>query len=513
MSTNGRTVNKVFNQDFVIDKRFKIVKELGHGAYGIVCSAKYDDGSSTEGSMVAIKKITNIFSKNILCKRALRELKLLQFFRGHNNITCLYDLDIVYNPATNDFNDIYLYEELMECDMHQIIRSGQPLTDQHYQLFIYQVLCGLKYIHSADVLHRDLKPGNLLVNADCELKICDFGLARGFSENIEQNLGFMTEYVATRWYRAPEIMLSFSNYTKAIDIWSVGCILGELLGGKPLFKGKDYVDQLNQIIMILGTPPESTLMKIGSTRALNYVRSLPVMRKIPFEEIFPKANPLALDLMERMLAFNPYDRISVNEALNHPYLSIWHDPQDEPECKVKFDFKTFETVNDLESMKQLIVDEVKNFRDFVRKPVQEQQKQQQKQQLLQQQRQEEEELLKQRQQLQNHQNLHGHQKQDQHQQRSFGADHYENPRSRAFSANLNDQYGTVLSSPIGGLSSAGVLTNPDSLQLADQRLEYDFMPKPQELEEFAMLSKNQDPEMFQLEEELCFGLDRTGYNS
>lgn len=211
---NDRVVTKVFNQDFVIDKRFKIVKELGHGAYGIVCSAKYEDGSSEDGCYVAIKKITNIFSKKILCKRSLRELKLLQFFRGHKNITCLYDLDIIADPVSGEFNEIYLYEELMECDMHQIIRSGQPLTDSHYQFFIYQTLCGLKYIHSADVLHRDLKPGNLLVNADCELKICDFGLARGFLEIPEHNVGFMTEYVATRWYRAPEIMLSFTNYTK-----------------------------------------------------------------------------------------------------------------------------------------------------------------------------------------------------------------------------------------------------------------------------------------------------------
>ena len=103
----------------------------------------------------------------------------------------------------------------MECDLAAIIRSGQPLTDAHFQSFIYQILCGLKYIHSANVLHRDLKPGNLLVNADCELKICDFGLARGYSEVGEENAGFMTEYVATRWYRAPEIMLSFLGYTKA----------------------------------------------------------------------------------------------------------------------------------------------------------------------------------------------------------------------------------------------------------------------------------------------------------
>lgn len=103
----------------------------------------------------------------------------------------------------------------MECDLAAIIRSGQPLTDAHFQSFIYQILCGLKYIHSANVLHRDLKPGNLLVNADCELKICDFGLARGFSIDPEENAGYMTEYVATRWYRAPEIMLSFQSYTKS----------------------------------------------------------------------------------------------------------------------------------------------------------------------------------------------------------------------------------------------------------------------------------------------------------
>lgn len=112
-------------------------------------------------------------------------------------------------------NDGFTCVELMECDLAAIIRSGQPLTDAHFQSFIYQILCGLKYIHSANVLHRDLKPGNLLVNADCELKICDFGLARGFSVDPEENAGYMTEYVATRWYRAPEIMLSFQSYTKA----------------------------------------------------------------------------------------------------------------------------------------------------------------------------------------------------------------------------------------------------------------------------------------------------------
>ena len=109
----------------------------------------------------------------------------------------------------------YVVQELMEADLHQIIKSRQALSEAHHQFFLYQILRGLKYIHSANVLHRDLKPGNLLVNSDCELKICDFGLARGIQEKVDDSTGFMTEYVATRWYRAPEIMLSYRGYSKA----------------------------------------------------------------------------------------------------------------------------------------------------------------------------------------------------------------------------------------------------------------------------------------------------------
>lgn len=249
------------------------------------------------------------------------------------------------------------------------IRSGQPLTDAHFQSFIYQTLCGLKYIHSANVLHRDLKPGNLLVNADCELKICDFGLSRGFDPDqntvVPGQQEFMTEYVATRWYRAPEIMLSHQNYTTAIDLWSVGCILAELLGRRPLFKGRDYVDQLNQILHYLGHPSEAMLQRIASPRAQQYIRSLPFKPGIPFEQLYPKANPLALDLLRRLLAFDPRQRITCDEALAHPYLAVWHDPADEPVCHAKFDF-SFENVDDISGMKKLILDEVISFRREVR---------------------------------------------------------------------------------------------------------------------------------------------------
>ncbi|KAG4386303.1 hypothetical protein GLYMA_11G021800v4 [Glycine max] len=148
--------------------------------------------------------------------------------------------DIIRPPRKDAFDDVYIVYELMDTDLHQIIRSDQPLNDTTY--FLYQLLRGLKYVHSANILHRDLKPSNLLLNANCDLKIADFGLARTTSET-----DFMTVYVVARWYRAPELLLNCSEYTSAIDVWSVGCIFGEIMTREPLFPGKDYVHQLRLI--------------------------------------------------------------------------------------------------------------------------------------------------------------------------------------------------------------------------------------------------------------------------
>ncbi len=148
-------------------------------------------------------------------------------------------------------------------------------------------------------------------------------------------------------------------------MWSVGCILAELLGGRPFFKGRDYVDQLNQILHILGTPNEETLSRIGSPRAQEYVRNLPFMPKRSFPSLFPNANPDALDLLDKMLAFDPSSRISVEQALEHPYLHIWHDASDEPDCPTTFNFD-FEVVEEVPEMRRMILDEVMRFRQMVR---------------------------------------------------------------------------------------------------------------------------------------------------
>ncbi|XP_030629157.1 mitogen-activated protein kinase 7 [Chanos chanos] len=250
----------------------------------------------------------------------------------------------------------------MESDLHQIIHSPQPLTPEHTRYFLYQLLRGLKYIHSANVIHRDLKPSNLLVNENCELKIGDFGMARGLSTaHSEESRSFMTEYVATRWYRAPELMLSLHHYSLAIDIWSVGCIFAEMLGRKQLFPGKHYVHQLQLILSVLGTPPESIIGAIGAERVRSYVQSLPSRAPVPLSRLYPQTEPAALELLNAMLRFDPRERISVCQALEHPYLAKYHDPDDEPVCVPAFDFEFDRQPMGREQIKEAILAEIQDF--------------------------------------------------------------------------------------------------------------------------------------------------------
>ncbi|XP_044796656.1 mitogen-activated protein kinase 11 isoform X4 [Bubalus bubalis] len=203
---------------------------------------------------VAVKKLSRPFQSLIHARRTYRELRLLKHLK-HENVIGLLD---VFTPATSleDFSEVYLVTTLMGADLNNIVKC-QALSDEHVQFLVYQLLRGLKYIHSAGIIHRDLKPSNVAVNEDCELRILDFGLARQADEE-------MTGYVATRWYRAPEIMLNWMHYNQTVDIWSVGCIMAELLQGKALFPGSDYIDQLKRIMEVVGTPSPEVLAKISS---------------------------------------------------------------------------------------------------------------------------------------------------------------------------------------------------------------------------------------------------------
>ncbi|CDK24603.1 unnamed protein product [Kuraishia capsulata CBS 1993] len=337
---------------FNVSDHYEICEIVGEGAYGVVCAAIHRPSKQK----VAIKKIQP-FERTMFCLRTLRELKLLKHF-NHENIISILDIQMPYSFET--FTEVYLIQELMDTDLHRVIRN-QRLSDDHCQYFVYQTLRALKALHSANVLHRDLKPSNLLLNGNCDLKLCDFGLARSIA-SAEDNFGFMTEYVATRWYRAPEIMLTFQEYTTAIDVWSVGCILAEMISGKPLFPGTDYHNQLWLIIEVLGTPLMEDYSGINSRRAREYIRTLPFRRKVPFEQLFPDANPLAVDLLEKLLTFNPKKRIKVEEALGHPYLSLYHDPNDEPIAeKIPPDFFDFDKKKDdltINELRKMLYDEV-----------------------------------------------------------------------------------------------------------------------------------------------------------
>jgi len=240
---------------------------------------------------------------------------MLCFFK-HENV--LSALDILQPPHIDFFQEIYVITELMQSDLHKIIVSSQPLTSDHVKVFLYQILRGLKYLHSAKILHRDIKPGNLLVNSNCLLKICDFGLAR--VEEMDKRR-HMTQEVVTQYYRAPELLMGAKHYGPAVDIWSVGCIFAELIGRRILFQAQTPIQQLELITDLLGTPSLED-MKHGCEGARAHLQRRPY--KPPtlaaLYTLSSQATHEAVHLLCQMLVFNPDKRISCTEALNHPYL-------------------------------------------------------------------------------------------------------------------------------------------------------------------------------------------------
>jgi mitogen-activated protein kinase 15 len=253
---------------------------------------------------VALKKNFDAFQNATDAQRTFREIIFLQELSGHENIIRLQNVI----RAEND-RDIYLVFDFMDTDLHAVIRAN-ILEDIHKQYIIYQVLKCLKFMHSANLLHRDLKPSNLLLNSECHVKVADFGLARSLDTKEPDQTPILTDYVATRWYRAPEILLGSNKYTKGVDMWSLGCILAELLLGKPVFPGTSTLNQLDRVMELIGRPSQDDIDAIDCPLAQTMLESLPPTKAKRLRDVFPTASDDALDLLKNLLQFNPHKRLT-----------------------------------------------------------------------------------------------------------------------------------------------------------------------------------------------------------
>ena len=318
-------------------RKYEIAQKLGKGAYGIVWKA-IDKVSRTQ---VALKKCFDAFRNSTDAQRTYREIMYLEALNGHDNIVKL--LGII--KAAND-RDIYLVFSYCETDLHAVVRAN-ILQEIHKQYIIYQLLKALKYMHSAELLHRDIKPSNLLLNSDCHVRVCDFGLCRSVKEaNAAQtNDTILTDYVATRWYRAPEILLGSTCYGKAVDIWSVGCILGEMLLGKPLFPGTSTMHQISSLLEVTGRPTEDDIQAINSPFAATMLGSINPSKPKALSSILPRTGEDGLDMIKQCLQFNPTKRFTAIEGLGHQYVSKFHNTEEEPVAATVVELKVSPSIS------------------------------------------------------------------------------------------------------------------------------------------------------------------------
>lgn len=344
---------KLCGTTFEVPLHFEPIRALGKGTYGVVAAFR---NKETEQN-VAVKKIPNPFRNTVDGKRCLREIRLLRLL-DHECIIKLLDL---VAPSSPVFNEVHLVTELMDGDLHTVICSDETLTEDHVQFFIYNIFRALLYLHSANVVHRDLKPANVLVNKDCDTKLCDFGLARGRAGFSEEDDDFLrTEYVGTRWYRAPEVVLTSMEYTATVDMWSAGCILGELMGRAPMFRGKDFLDQIRSICAVLGSPKDSELSFIPpeNEAARNFIRTrFPAMPREDWTAMFPNSTEDQRDLLDKLLQFDPNARMSAHDALRHSYLEDLHSPEDEPVASSHVDWSFDDVPHDPDRLQCLIYQE------------------------------------------------------------------------------------------------------------------------------------------------------------
>jgi mitogen-activated protein kinase 1/3 len=408
---------------------YSLVKQIGSGSYGVVCEAIHNP----TGTTVAIKRISHLFDDVSIGKKLLREIAIMGYL-DHPNVIRI--LDIIPPKDPDFFNEIYIVMEYAESDLKKICKSPIYFDNKQIKRVIYNILCGMKYIHSANIIHRDLKPANILINTDFETKICDFGFARTLPEEAEiyktysMDVEFvsgrseiprthslplsgssepsqpcrrrsntivpkknLTGHVVTRWYRAPELILLEKNYTAAVDVWSIGCVLAELCGmerqnypafydRQPLFPGGSCFpltpdmkvresssgfpcsnsDQIQFILNILGTPSYKETEFISDEKAKMYLRSFEFRRKVDFRSLYPSSESEVISLMERMLRFNPNHRISFQRALSSSYFEDVRDESKEMDADIPlhFDFEEDDCI-DISTLRYYFLREIRKY--------------------------------------------------------------------------------------------------------------------------------------------------------
>jgi len=353
MEAEAKLHNSDVTGDFLKGSNYEAISPIGVGSYGVVWAARHKRSQKK----VAIKRIYNPYQNTQTAKYTFREIRIMRHF-SHENIMGLIDVIELEN-----IEGIIIVMELMDTDLARVINSKTKLTDAHYQLFTYQILRGLKYIHSANIIHRDLKPQNCLVNKNCDLKISDFGMGRECVDKLDKsNNGSLT----TLWYRAPEQLMQTKHYSTSADIWSVGCILAEMIRGRPLLAGHDINEQLSLIFEIL--EPDSW-QDIPSEWQKYNVANFPNRLRKTLSDLLPDASVLALDLLSKMLVFEPEHRVSCEEALRHPFFEDLHDSEDEPASEKQVSISPERTQNEnsscnspSENYKAFLLEELQSFR-------------------------------------------------------------------------------------------------------------------------------------------------------
>ncbi|CAD8200600.1 unnamed protein product [Paramecium pentaurelia] len=338
-----------------IKKEFLIEKYIGKGSYGIVWRVK----DLKTQKKYALKKIFRAFRNCTDAKRTVREVSFLSQLSNHDNIIKLEKVIKSQNQT-----DLYLVFEYVESDLHKVIQQ-KILLPIHQKYIIYQILLVLQYLHSGELIHRDLKPANLLLKKSCIIKLADFGLARCV-QDLDETIPVYTEYAATRSYQAPEILFGSQNYSYAVDMWSVGCILFEMLTGQVMYNKEAIYDQIQSIFEFLGTPDDQDIesFKLKNPENLRFQTQLfQTKQTFRMHQILDAYDPKAKDFIKNCMKYNPQQRMTAQQALEHPYVQEF-----KGHFKQKLsDFKFISLKNDeqLYSVKEYqdILDKFIQFRD------------------------------------------------------------------------------------------------------------------------------------------------------